>query len=907
MVSHFRKLLEGVVAHSASRISQFSMLSPAERNQILVEWNNTRRAYPANFCIHQLIEAQVERLPDAIALVFEDEMLTYRELNNRANRLAYRLRELGVGAEIIVGIFAERSVEMIVALLATMKAGGAYLPLDPNYPIERLAFMLGEARPSVLLAQQDLVPKLYAGRIVFLGEDFGAAKEANLNSGVQAENLAYVLYTSGSTGKPKGVMVTHRGVCNRLLWVQESFHLTPDDCMMLKAPLTFDVSVSELFWPLIAGARVVVAPPGLQGDSRYLLDAICENGVTTLEFVPAMLAAFLEEKEVGRCLSLRRVISGGEGLPLDLQERFFAALPQAELHNSYGPTETTVDVTFWKCQPGVGDTRPPIGRPIANTQAYILDPAMQPVPVGVAGELHIGGVQVARGYLARPGLTAEKFVPNPFGRGKLYKTGDLARWLPDGTIEYVGRVDQQVKIRGFRIEPGEIEAVLEQHPAVRHGVVVVREQAFDDKRLLAYVAGDLSELNNNALRDFLEAKLPRFMLPSSIIILENLPFNANGKVDRRALPEPIVVSREKASVPPRTALETQLVAIWEKVLRRQPIGITDNFFQLGGDSLRALRIFSEIEQTFGKRLPLGRLFEMATIEKLAQKLCAETRPEDWSPLVAIQLHGKRPPFFGIHGGNGNVLFYRKFSEFIGKEQPFYGLQAQGLDGKPIARTSVEAIAAYYLEEMRKVQPHGPYLLGGYSFGGVAAYEIARRLRAAGEEVALLVLFDASNPAKPARVRSWTKIVRDTIRRVLSRGTTPSRILQFLAQHIRGKVGDKLLKWNESFHKLTLGRTARRGRNPADELRDLHVQMVHERASLAYKPLPHCGKVTLFRTSDQDYAYEVDQNLGWSAVALSGVEVHYVPGTHGTIFSDENVPNLAKKVKECIQSAIEKAT
>ncbi len=899
-------LPEGTIVNPDARIAELPLFTLGKREQMLVEWNN-RSAYPANICLHQLIEAQVERTPNAIAVVFENGSLTYRELNNRTNRLANRLRELGVGAEIIVGIYAERSVEMIVALLASLKAGGAYLPLDPNYPIERLSFMLGEARPPVLLTVPNLVAKLplYAGRIVFLDEDFDAANEANLTSCVQAGNLAYVLYTSGSTGEPKGVMITHLGVCNRLLWVQESFHLTPDDCMMLKAPLTFDASVSELFWPLIAGARLVLAPPGLQGDSRYLVDTICKNAVTTLEFVPAMLAAFLEEKEVGRCSSLRRVISGGEVLPLDLQERFFAALPRAELHNSYGPTETTVDVTFWKCEPGDDDTKPPIGRPIANTQAYILDRAMQPVPLGAAGELHIGGVQLARGYLARPGLTAEKFVPNPFGKGRLYKTGDLARSLPDGAIEYVGRIDQQVKIRGFRIELGEIEAVLAQHPAVREAVVVVREHAFSDKRLLAYVAGELSELDNTVLRDFLKEKLPDFMVPSNIMALEELPLNANGKVDRRALPEPIAPQNKKVSVPPRDPLETQLVAIWEKVMRIQPIGVTDDFFELGGHSLMATRIFSEIKTMLEKNLPLATLFQVPTIEKLAAAL----REQGWkprSPLVSIQPRGSRPPFFAVHGAGGEVLFYSGLARCLGDVQPFFGLQAEGLDGCAMRHTSIEAIAGHYIQEVRRVQAHGPYFLGGYCTGGIIAFEMAQQLCASGEKVALLVLFDTNNPERPLRHSSIRKRIRLAVNE--ASGLPPNKKARYLALRVKER-----LKWEAGrlqktgYDLLELLYTALR---PATKKNHggltPPVWIMLERAETKYKPRAYPGRIVLFRPTACD-GYEYSPDRGWSELAEHGLEIHDIPGKHPTIFNPlfehRHMPVIAEKLDACIRTAL----
>jgi amino acid adenylation domain-containing protein len=911
MVSHFRTLLEGIAADPDLRISQLPLLGRAERHQLLVEWNDTRRSYPINVCIHELVEAQVLRTPDAIALVFESASLTYHELNRRANRLAYRLRELGVGAEVIVGIFAERSVEMIVAVLATLKAGGAYLPLDPNYPAERLAFMLGETTPRVVLAQRGQLAKLarYEGEIVFLDKDFETPDDANLTSGVQAENLAYVLYTSGSTGKPKGVMVTHRSVCNRLLWVQESFHLTPRDCMMMKAPLTFDMSVSELFWPLISGARLVVARAGLQGDSQYLLDTICKNGVTILELVPAMVAAFLEEREVRRCLSLRRVISGGEGLSLELQERFFAALPHAELYNSYGPTETTIDVTFWKCERDAGDTTPPIGRPIANTQAYILDQAMQPVMTGTVGELHVGGAPVARGYLARAELTAEKFVPNPFGEGRLYKTGDLARWLPDGPIEYVSRIDQQVKIRGFRIEPGEIEAVLEQHPAVRDAVVVVREHSSSDKRLVAYVAGELSALSDTIVRDFLKARLPNFMLPSSIVALEKLPLNANGKVDRRALLEFGANPREKVSVPPRDPLEAQLVAIWEKVLRVEPIGVTDGFFELGGHSLMAARIFSQIKTMLGKDLPLATLFQTPTVEKLAAALREQGWKPAWSPLVPIQPRGFRAPFFAVHGGYGEVMFYSELARCLGRDQPFFGLQAEGLDGCAMSHTSIEAIARHYLQEIRQVQARGPYFLGGYCTGGVIAFEMAQQLHATGEEVAFLALFDTNNPEQPPQ----RSPIRKRIWLALDEASGLS--LRDKPQYFARRVAHRL-KWeaakvqNAAYNLLELLYKTRKpdgkGTDGVPLPFKLPVWITLERATAKYKPRAYSGRIVLFRPTASD-GYEYADDRGWTKVAEGGLEIHDLACKHGTIFEpvfeQRHMPMIAEKLAACIRHRV----
>ncbi|MBR8838801.1 MAG: amino acid adenylation domain-containing protein [Stigonema ocellatum SAG 48.90 = DSM 106950] len=497
MAGHFQTLLCGIVANPEERLAQLPLLTPPEQHQLLVEWNDTQAPYPHEWCIHQLFEAQCFRTPDAVAVVFEDRQLTYRQLNCRANQLAHYLRSLAVRADVAVGICVERSLEMVVGLLGILKAGGAYVPLDPDYPSDRLSFMLEDAQLSVLLSQQQLVQKLpqHQAQVVCLDTDWqsiSAFSQDNPMTDVQNSNLAYIIYTSGSTGKPKGAMNTHLGICNRLLWMQQAYQLTALDCILQKTPFSFDVSVWEFFWTLLTGTRLVLAEPGGHKDSAYLVNLIQEQQVTHVHFVPSMLQTFIEERSVKNCNTLKRVICSGEALPKALQENFFARL-DCELHNLYGPTEAAIDVTFWQCQQDSNFRTVPIGRPIANTQIYILDSYLQPVPVGVPGELHIGGLGLAKGYLNRSQLTQEKFISNPFSNephSRLYKTGDLARYLPDGTIEYLGRIDNQVKIRGFRIELGEIEAALTQHLAVGETVVIVREDEPDNKRLVAYIVPD---------------------------------------------------------------------------------------------------------------------------------------------------------------------------------------------------------------------------------------------------------------------------------------------------------------------------------------------------------------------------------------------------------------------------------
>ena len=650
-----------VQGNSAQSTAETPPLTVAERHQILVEWNRTEREYPRDKCLHQLFEEQVERTPDAVAVVFEADSLTYRELNLRANRLANHLRGRGVGPESLVALCLERSLEMIVAILGTMKAGGAYVPIDPAYPADRVAFMLADANAPVLLTQEALRKKLppTPAKVICLDsgwEIIERESEAAPASGVTADNLAYVIYTSGSTGQPKGAMNTHRGICNRLLWMQEMYQLTAADRVLQKTPFSFDISIWEFFWPLLTGARLVIARPDGHRDNQYLIRLIRDQQITTLHFVPSMLRHFLGETDIGNCSLLRRVFSGGEALPWDLQETFFRRLPGVTLHNLYGPTEAAVDVTHWTCKPNSGLRLVPIGRPIANIQIYILDEARQPVPVGTAGELHIGGVGLARGYLNRPELTAERFIPHPFSDkpdARLYRTGDLARWLPDGNIEFLGRMDQQVKIRGFRIELGEIESVLCQHPALSDGAVTAQPDGVNEMELAAFVVTrHAPALSVNSLRQWVAEKLPDYMIPSRFVTVPALPLTPNGKLDRKALAK--LDGAELAPgtdyLAPRNELERKLAEIWQTVLRRERVGIRDNFFELGGHSLLAALIGSRINRQLGIDVPLRQILEHPTIETLAGQMASpEGHQQHLRPIEKADRLQPLPMSFGQQG------------------------------------------------------------------------------------------------------------------------------------------------------------------------------------------------------------------------------------------------------------------
>jgi len=629
MLLHLQGLLDAFVEQPQTRLSELSLLSVAERQQILLDWNATAVDYPQGRFIHQLFEAQAEKKPDAPAIVFEGQTLSYAELNASANRLAHYLRGKGVGPDVLVGICVERSLEMVVGLLGILKAGGAYVPLDPGYPQDRLDFMVHDVGAPIVLSQASCKAKLAASTAAVLCLDsewelVADADDSNPDILLMPENLAYCIYTSGSTGQPKGAGVPHQGILNRLQWMQDAYALKPTDRVLQKTPYSFDVSVWEFFWPLMTGAQLIVAEPDVHQDASALIDIIKRGQISTLHFVPSMLQAFIGTPGVATCTSLKRVICSGEALPADLVARFQQKLP-CELHNLYGPTEASVDVSYWACLRGSAETAIPIGRPIANICLYILDRQLNPVAVGTPGELHIGGIGLGRGYLNRPGLTAEKFIPNPFGAdgSRLYKTGDLVRYRADGNIDYLGRIDHQVKIRGFRIELGEIEAQLVNCQGVREAVVIAREDKPNDKRLVAYLLTQNNiELSAAELRSQLAEVLADYMIPGAFVCLAEFPLMPNGKLNRKALPAPgiaSVITRHYEA--PQGDVETAVAAIWQDLLGLERISRHDHFFELGGHSLMVVTLIERLRQQ-GLSADVRTVFIAPTLAAMAEAIDA---------------------------------------------------------------------------------------------------------------------------------------------------------------------------------------------------------------------------------------------------------------------------------------------
>jgi len=711
------RVLRAAVADPARAIGALELTGGAERERVVTGWNATEHPTPA-VTVPELVRAQTVATPEALAAMDEDGQLTYRELDTRVDRLARALASRGAGPETVVAIALPRSVDLVVALLAVLRTGAAFLPIDPDYPAERVAHLLEDARP------------------VFVVDDVRLDGDAEFPGPLSGDGAAYVIYTSGSTGKPKGVVVPHAALANRLLWMRETFGRP--DRVLQKTSCGFDVALWEFFWPLISGGTLVLARPDGHRDPRYLADVIRRHGVTDVHFVPSMLREFLPE--AAGLPGLRRVFCSGEALTPALRDRLHATL-DVELHNLYGPTETTIELTAWTSPPGPVPTVP-IGRPLWNTEVYVLDRWLRPVPPGVAGELYLAGVQLARGYQGKPGLSAERFVANPFGApgARMYRSGDRARWNHDGEVEYLGRVDHQVKVHGVRVEPGEIEAVLRSHDGVSDVVVLPRPLPAGDHQLVAYVIGDAEA---GALRAHAAERLPQYMVPSAFVALDAFPVTASGKLDRAALPAPEVSGSGRA---PRTERERALCAVFAEVLEVPSVGIDDDFFRLGGHSLTATRLVSRIRATLGGELSVRTLFERPTVAGLAERLGhAEVRESAFDPVLPLRTGGDLPPVFCVHPVGALSWSYAGLLPHLDPRRPIYGLQARGLAGDEPLPASLAEMAADYLGRIREIQPSGPYHLLGWSFGGLVAHQIAVLLQEQGEETALLASLD-SHPA-----------------------------------------------------------------------------------------------------------------------------------------------------------------
>ncbi len=902
MTGHYLNLLNAAADDPLQKIDSCPLLNEKEKKHILFERNKTQLEVPETSSFHQLFENQANRLPHNNAVTFGNREITYQELNKRSSQLANYLRDLGVGTNTLIGIYVERSIEMIVGILGVLKAGGAYVPLDPTYPQERIAFIIEDTDMPVILTLDHMETALPENRSAILCLDadwneIASEKDNNPEHSTKGNNLAYVIYTSGSTGRPKGVKVQHRAVVNFLSSMRQEPGFAEDDVMLAVTTLSFDIHVLEIFLPLITGGRVVIADRETASDGSLLLRALQDSRATVMQATPGTWRLLLAAGWQGtRNLKL---LCGGEAFPLDLLKEL---LPRAgSVWNMYGPTETTVWSTCFR----ITDSQSPIliGRPIANTQVYILDRLMQPVPVGVPGELYIGGNGVTPGYLNLPDLTQKQFLPDPFSLdqgARLYKTGDLARFRPDGNLEYLSRIDTQVKVRGFRIELGEIESVLNEHPSVDKCAAAVCEEQPGDMRMVAFIvpkAGMDPTASN--LRKHLQNRLPDYMIPQHFVLLEELPLTPAGKIDRKNLP--VAEIRESPApaeyAAPRNKTEELLTGIWQNITGLSCIGIHDDFFDIGGHSLLAVRLFSAIEKKLGVRLPLALLYQASTIEQMSQFIKEKNCQAPWSSLVPIKPGGSKPPLFLIHGAGGNVLLYRQLAHHLGSDQPVFGLQAKGLDGKKPFHTSIEDMASEYISEIQNLQPHGPYFLAGYCMGGTIAYEMACQLEKSHHKTALVAMFDTYNGWEKS---SLPKLIYHNCQRIAFHILNYNMIdkagrkafLKEKALESKRRVFLSLeVKLTQLLHKAKL-----RSRHPL-----VIMDHINDAAAYNYFPRPYPGKIDVFKTISAYSGYE-DPLLGWGSNLTGSIEVHQLNVYPAGTLNEPFVAELASKLRDCLDRA-----
>ncbi|WP_240136155.1 non-ribosomal peptide synthetase [Streptomyces sp. MUM 178J] len=904
------RLLEQMTADAGRTVRDLSLTGPEEVRTLLVEWNRTAAPREPGLCLEDLVLRRARATPDAVAVSCGDERVTYAELVDRAGRLAAHLQRRGIGAESVVGVCLERSVELVTALLGVVMSGGAYLPLDGRHPARRLADMTADAGAELVVTRTELLEALAdcpGGRLCLDADAAAVAAEppAPARPAGGEDRLAYVIYTSGSTGRPKGVEVTHRNLVNLLLAMAEEIGFGAGDVLAAVTPVTFDIAGLELYAPLVSGARTHVVRKEEAVDGRRLAALLEAVGATVVQATPATWQLLAEAG--WRNDGSVRVLAGGEALPPSLAEQLVRR--PGRTWNVYGPTETTIWSTAHRLDSGTEQIS--IGRPLANTQVYVLDDRMRPVPVGMPGDLYLGGTGVARGYRGRPALTAERFTPDPFGGrpgARLYATGDKARLRADGSLVFLGRDDGQVKLRGFRIELGEIEARLEEHPGVRRAVALVREDRPGDRRLVGYVeaaagaagapdadgAADADDaVTAEQLRERLRGVLPDYMVPSVIVRLESFPLNTSGKIDRRALPEPAVERDAADYVPPRDAVELEVAHIWEEVLGVRPVGLHDRFFDLGGHSLLVLRLMAEIEKRFGQQLPMAAIFRGATVERFARMLREGYTEDDGVHLVEIGSGGAGDPVFFAHPAGSEVVCYMPFAGLVEGDRPLYALASPPpVDGAlPFAGFGERAAA--YAGLIREAQPTGPYTLAGWCYGGANAFAVAGELEKAGAEVSV-VMMDAHAPA------------------VVQAGSEPDTadIVEAVAANLQWDYGERLrpaaelraMTADEQLDYL-LGIARASDYLPPDAGREqirhvLDLWAANLRLLWNFRPAPLKGRVTLLQAAEEEH----DLAASWRELTGQDVTVRTVAGNHYTMMRHPNVEDVARALNEVLGEA-----
>ncbi|HEX6883770.1 MAG TPA: amino acid adenylation domain-containing protein [Planctomycetota bacterium] len=920
LAEHFEHLLGAALAEPTRAVWELGMMGPAERAR-LEAWSGPTPDYPRDVGLAALFERIAARRASSIALVLESETLSYGALNERANRLARQLVALGVQRGHRVGLCLERSFDMLTATLAILKAGGAYVPLDPGYPPERLAFMLHDAGIAVLLtdgANVERLPETGARKLVVEELDLDLHPGHDLPARAAGGDPAYVMYTSGSTGKPKGVVIPQRAIA-RLVLNSDFARLDETRTWLQLAPISFDAATLEIWGAFLHGARLVLCPervPTPEELERVLL----QNGVTSLWLTAALFNALVDERPQALA-GVDQCLTGGEALSVAHVRRAYAALPATvELINGYGPTENT---TFTCCHPIPRDLPAdtpsiPIGRPIANTKVHVVDARLAPVPIGVPGELVTGGDGLALGYLERPELDAERFVPNPFGPGKLYRTGDRVRWLADGTLEFLGRIDDQVKIRGHRIEPGEVATLLGTHPGLAKAFVTVHVNAQGEKLLVAYVEARAARAPEaSELTAWLAERLPDYMVPSAFVALDALPMNQNGKVDRRRLPEPVFAARSGQR--PRNEMEAHLAALWEQILGVEGVGPEDDFFELGGHSLLAVKLVQAIREAFGQELELSELLAAPTLVAQAQRLYLGVGTKSSGAVVKLQPKGTRPPVFCVCSLGGTVLNQRPLALRLGPDQPFHGLQAIDLERELGHPAAIEDYAAAYVAAMKKVAPRGPYVIGGHSFGGIVSYEIAQQLTHRGDEVALLFILDSALPNLDksaldrlasvfAFLRGLPYVPAEALSQLRRNPEELTRALRQKLRFVAGKAkGPRPLGPPPAASPAVPTPTGTEAMDIRDVVEMSHwpennqrIAARHWAAVMRYRPKPYPGRITLFRSRFQSPFLGLGSMMGWDRVALGGVEVVRVPGGHLSVLQPPNVDVLARRLVERLQ-------